>query len=58
MTDSQRAHPHPQLQRPHWTSLNGSWRFLFDDERTLHHPLEIDSWDKARELQAIEVTLS
>jgi beta-galactosidase/beta-glucuronidase len=46
VTDSSRAHPHPQLQRSRWISLNGPWRFLFDDERTLHHPLEIDSWER------------
>ena len=46
MTDPQRAHPNPQLQRSQWISLNGSWRFLFDDERSLHHPLEIDGWDR------------
>ncbi len=46
MTDSDPAHPNPQLQRSRWTSLNGAWRFLFDDERTLQHPLEIDSWDR------------
>jgi beta-galactosidase/beta-glucuronidase len=46
LTDSSKAHPHPQLQRQRWTSLNGAWRFLFDDERTLHHPLEIDGWER------------
>jgi len=46
VTDPQRAHPNPQLQRSQWISLNGSWRFLFDDERSLHHPLEIDGWDR------------
>jgi beta-galactosidase/beta-glucuronidase len=46
LTDSSKAHPHPQLQRQRWTSLNGAWRFLFDDERTLQHPLEIDDWER------------
>jgi len=50
VTDSNKAHPRPLLQRPRWTSLNGTWRFLFDDERTLHHPLEIDSWDRTIEV--------
>jgi beta-galactosidase/beta-glucuronidase len=46
VTDPQRAHPNPLLQRERWSSLNGTWRFLFDDEQTLHHPLEIDVWDR------------
>ena len=28
MKDS--AYPRPQLRRPHWVSLDGSWRFAFD----------------------------
>nr|HET7858697.1 glycoside hydrolase family 2 TIM barrel-domain containing protein [Caldimonas sp.] len=46
MTDPLRAHPNPLLQRERWISLDGTWRFLFDDEQTLHHPLEIDGWDR------------
>ncbi len=38
MTDSDPAHPNPQLQRTRWTSLDGPWRFRYDDERKLHHP--------------------
>ena len=44
MTDSEPAHPHPQLQRPRWTSLNGTWSFLYDDDRRVHHPDEITHW--------------
>jgi beta-galactosidase/beta-glucuronidase len=43
--ESNKAHPNPQLQRSRWLSLNGSWRFLFDDACTYQHPLEIDGWD-------------
>ena len=32
--------PHPQLERAEWGSLNGPWRFCFDDERALHHPAD------------------
>src|ERR1043165_1565692 len=38
------AYPRPQLQRNEWTSLNGSWRFLFDDGKQFKHPSEIKSW--------------
>ena len=27
------AYPRPQMRRSHWLSLNGAWRFVFDDER-------------------------
>jgi hypothetical protein len=27
-----KGHPNPMSYRPHWSSLNGSWSFLFDDE--------------------------
>ena len=49
MTDSQRAHPHSQLRRPHCTSPNGTWRFFYAIDALPEH--------EARELQAIEVTL-
>ena len=38
------AHPRPQLQRADWTSLNGSWRFRYDDERSITTPADIDRW--------------
>jgi beta-galactosidase/beta-glucuronidase len=44
VTDSEQAHPHPQLQRPGWTSLNGTWRFRYDDDRKLLHPREVTRW--------------
>ncbi len=27
------AYPRPQLVRPNWTSLNGPWKFTFDNEQ-------------------------
>ena len=33
------GYPRPQLQRPQWLSLNGAWRFRFDDERRCTPPV-------------------
>jgi beta-galactosidase/beta-glucuronidase len=38
------AYPRPQLERPNWTSLNGTWRFLFDDDRQFKQPSDIRKW--------------
>jgi beta-galactosidase/beta-glucuronidase len=38
------AYPRPQLQRQEWVSLNGRWRFCFDDEAMYSLPAEIDNW--------------
>ncbi|CAA9890566.1 Gluconolactonase [Candidatus Methylobacter favarea] len=38
------AYPRPQLVRSHWVSLNGSWKFQFDDMRRFHHPSAIKEW--------------
>ena len=38
------AYPRPQLVRQHWTSLNGAWRFCFDDARRISSPQDIDVW--------------
>lgn len=38
------AYPRPQLERAHWLSLDGPWRFRFDRERRFHHPDEIPDW--------------
>jgi hypothetical protein len=37
------VYPRPQLRRPHWQSLDGAWRFLFDNERRFTHPREIEA---------------
>ena len=50
MNDSEPAHPNPQLQRQRWTSLDGPWRFLYDDERQLLDPSQITRWDKTIEV--------
>lgn len=38
------AYPRPQLQRPQWTTLNGLWRFCYDDDLALTTPQDIDRW--------------
>jgi beta-galactosidase/beta-glucuronidase len=42
--ENQPAYPRPQMQRPHWTSLDGTWKFLFDNERRFSQPSDIASW--------------
>jgi beta-galactosidase/beta-glucuronidase len=36
-----RGYPRPQLQRPRWYSLNGSWEFAFDAEGAWTQPEEV-----------------
>ncbi|HEU4708233.1 MAG TPA: glycoside hydrolase family 2 TIM barrel-domain containing protein [Methylophilaceae bacterium] len=38
------AYPRPQLVRKHWQSLNGAWKFRFDNELKYRHPTEIPDW--------------
>lgn len=38
------AYPRPQLQRSHWFSLNGPWKFTFDDEGQYSQPNQISHW--------------
>jgi beta-galactosidase/beta-glucuronidase len=38
------AYPRPQLQRANWTSLNGPWQFLYDDDRRFKQPSDIHKW--------------
>jgi len=48
MTDADRAaahaYPRPQLVRPHWTSLDGIWRFCFDHARRFQRPMDVTGW--------------
>jgi len=41
------GYPRPQLQRANWTSLNGTWRFCFDDARRFAAPTDVDGWPLA-----------
>lgn len=40
----QHGYPRPQLERDDWQSLNGPWRFRFDDEGAFAVPQDIDAW--------------
>ncbi|MDQ3287435.1 MAG: glycoside hydrolase family 2 [Pseudomonadota bacterium] len=37
-------YPRPQLRRAHWRSLDGTWRFRFDDQDAFAHPRQITTW--------------
>ncbi|HEX2200373.1 MAG TPA: glycoside hydrolase family 2 TIM barrel-domain containing protein [Burkholderiales bacterium] len=41
---TQDAYPRPQLERARWQSLDGAWRFLFDDARRFRRPWDIRDW--------------
>jgi beta-galactosidase/beta-glucuronidase len=43
-------YPRPQLERDHWLSLDGRWRFLFDRERRHRRPADITEWPLAIEV--------
>ncbi|MFN2645549.1 MAG: glycoside hydrolase family 2 protein [Burkholderiales bacterium] len=47
-----RAHgyPRPQLERASWQSLDGRWRFLYDDEKRYRRPSDIKAWPLAIEV--------
>lgn len=38
------AYPRPQMQRSNWTSLNGMWRFCYDDALEYALPSQIKTW--------------
>ncbi|MET0534535.1 MAG: glycoside hydrolase family 2 TIM barrel-domain containing protein [Steroidobacter sp.] len=37
-------YPRPLLRRSQWQSLNGSWKFLFDDEMRHRAPEDVGEW--------------
>lgn len=37
-------YPRPQFVREHWQSLNGAWKFTFDNERRWKHPSDPIEW--------------
>ena len=41
---STKGYPRPQLERSNWMSLNGDWKFTFDKEQLLNHPLQVKNW--------------
>lgn len=44
---SEFAYPRPQLVREHWISLNGAWKFMYDDGRHCKMPDWVDGWTHA-----------
>ncbi len=38
------SYPRPQLVRAHWQSLNGPWKFAFDDENRFKLPSDQIAW--------------
>src|SRR5687767_15386046 len=38
---SRHGYPRPQLERKHWTSLNGEWDFALDPENAWTHPNDV-----------------
>ena len=38
------SYPRPQLQRDNWMSLNGTWKFTYDDEGRSIRPGDIAAW--------------
>jgi beta-galactosidase/beta-glucuronidase len=47
---SDTPHPRPLLQRAQWLSLNGPWRFAFDDEARYRRPTDIVDWPRTIEV--------
>ena len=39
-------YPRPQLVRDHWLSLDGPWKFTFDDARRWKHPADGIDWNR------------
>lgn len=37
-------YPRPQMSRASWISLNGLWRFIFDEQLKYAHPKDIQNW--------------
>ncbi len=44
IVDSAAAYPRPQLQRSNWKSLNGQWKFSFDDRGQYSCPNHLSEW--------------
>jgi len=38
------SYPRPQLRRREWTSLDGNWRFAFDDSLRYRKPADVEAW--------------
>jgi hypothetical protein len=38
------SYPRPQLRRDSWRSLDGPWRFAFDDDMAWRIPADVTQW--------------
>jgi len=38
------VYPRPLMEREDWTSLDGTWKFFYDDDRKFVHPTDISQW--------------
>ncbi|MHC5732783.1 MAG: glycoside hydrolase family 2, partial [Nostoc sp.] len=38
------AHPRPLLKRSRWQTLNGQWKFAFDDQGKCVEPSDFNEW--------------
>jgi len=50
VSEFEAEHPNPQLQRRRWKSLNGPWRFVYDDECRFTHPADVRHWEHTIEV--------
>ena len=48
--DQRLGYPRPLLQRDHWISLNGPWRFAYDDAHRCSQPGHVQRWTHAIEV--------
>ncbi|HYX36705.1 MAG TPA: glycoside hydrolase family 2 TIM barrel-domain containing protein [Oligoflexus sp.] len=48
--DLHQFHPRPQFCRKQWHSLNGPWKFCFDDEMLCRQPSDVSQWDHVIEV--------
>ncbi len=46
MSNNTFAYPRPQLVRESWLSLNGKWKFAFDDDNQFENLSDAIPWDK------------
>src|SRR5512143_885655 len=37
-------YPRPSMVRDHWQSLDGLWKFAFDDDKKFKYPSDLQSW--------------
>lgn len=40
------SYPRPQLRRSQWTSLDGTWKFTYDDEGRCARPSDVKAWSQ------------